>query len=814
MTSFHDRSTRPRRIPALARLGVTIGAAVALLVPTLAAAERYSRVLRYSLAPQVFGWANNPQQACDEIEKAFNVGNGATGNHQFLTRYYLSAPDLCTVDWHYDDQPGGGSSGYGIIASQECPAQSTWVPGTNDCVSNLDQTLAEASAPASCPAAELKVGNPILPLRGVKREVVPLGIAVGPVDLQFIYDNGPMLQQSGIGPAQLSAKVLGGALWRSSVHRGLVVQGGGLSVQVGRPTGEVSGFERIGGVMVSQTGSGDRLTVGPSSITFWDDGLQLMEVYDLAGVLTKVSSPSGSSATFTYSDATTLPTIAPVPGLLIAITDNNGRKVEFRYEGPGRLKTIVDTDGGQTGVLYDAILNLSGIAWSDGQTRRFDYSGTGFNWTLTGVIDESNSRYATFGYDSAGRAISTEHAGGVDRYAVTYAQAPVKLMTEQYDAGRDSFVRTLGWQAGTGIAVQRPNGVNVSDVGTAVVQGRPLMSTSSQPAGAGCAAATSSQTFDGKGNVVQRDDFNQHRSCYAYDASNRVTAQIEGLDTSANCASLLGGGALPTGARKVSSAWHPDWRLQTRVAQPLRLTTTVYNGQPDPSNGNALASCAPSGALLPDGKPIVVVCKRIEQATSDATGALGLAATPLAGVAARTTAWTYDAAGRVLTERDARNVTTLTAEYHVDTTADHTIGDLKSATNALQHPTLPVRYTRSGLPLEVLDANGVSTVYAYDARRRRTSVTTAGGTTTYEYWPTGLLKRTTQSDGSAVNYEYDAAHRLKAVIDTRGNRIDYTLDADGNRTQEIAKDPQGSLKRTMSRAFDALGRAQQTTGRE
>jgi len=30
----------------------------------------------------------------------------------------------------------------------------------------------------------------------------------------------------------------------------------------------------------------------------------------------------------------------------------------------------------------------------------------------------------------------------------------------------------------------------------------------------------------------------------------------------------------------------------------------------------------------------------------------------------------------------------------------------------------------------------------------------------------------------------------------------------------LAKDPQGALKRTMSRAFDALGRAQQTTGRE
>ena len=93
-------------------------------------------------------------------------------------------------------------------------------------------------------------------------------------------------------------------------------------------------------------------------------------------------------------------------------------------------------------------------------------------------------------------------------------------------------------------------------------------------------------------------------------------------------------------------------------------------------------------------------------------------------------------------------------------------------------------------------------------------MTTNGKATTYEYWPTGLLKKSSQPGGSSVNYEYDDAHRLVAVSDALGNRIDYTLDASGNRTKEEAKDPQGALKRTMSRAFDALGRAQQTTGRE
>ena len=221
-----------------------------LLSPALALAERYQRVVRYSLNPDAFGWASNPQEACDEIERAFNAGNGAGPgqNHQFLSRYYLAGPESCAVEYHYDNQPGEKSWSYPILASMQCPAQSTWVPGENDCISNLDETLAEAATPASCAAGDPGVGNPIYPLRGVKREVVPLGIAVGPVDLRFIYDNGPKLQQSGAQPPRLSKQVLGGALWRSTVHRGLVVQGGGRSVQVGRPTGEVSGVERGGGV--------------------------------------------------------------------------------------------------------------------------------------------------------------------------------------------------------------------------------------------------------------------------------------------------------------------------------------------------------------------------------------------------------------------------------------------------------------------------------------------------------------------------------------------------------------------------------------
>src|SRR5207237_52633 len=112
------------------------------------------------------------------------------------------------------------------------------------------------------------------------------------------------------------------------------------------------------------------------------------------------------------------------------------------------------------------------------------------------------------------------------------------------------------------------------------------------------------------------------RSCYLSDPTRNVeTTRVEGLANTVTCSSVTGSGAtLPSGSRKTSTQWHPDWRLRAKVAEPGKLTTYVYNGQPDPFNGNAIASCAPSTALLPDGKPIVVLCKQVEQATTDANG--------------------------------------------------------------------------------------------------------------------------------------------------------------------------------------------------
>ena len=177
-----------------------------------------------------------------------------------------------------------------------------------------------------------------------------------------------------------------------------------------------------------------------------------------------------------------------------------------------------------------------------------------------------------------------------------------------------------------------------------------------------------------------RTDFNNNKICYAYDLSrNLETKRVEGVTSSAVCSTALS--SPPTGARLISTQWHPDWRLETRIAEPKKLTTITYNGQG--------ATCAPSTVLV-DGKPPAVICTRTEQATTDETGAAGFAAT-VTGTA-RTWRYTYTTYGRVLTATDPNNRTTTTS-YHPDNDADlGKRGNVASITNAANHTTFLTDY--------------------------------------------------------------------------------------------------------------------------
>jgi YD repeat-containing protein len=760
-----------------------------------------------------------------------------------------SPPQDTTVPWggNWVDQQGntGPCTGSASVQWLGCPAGTVWVSSAGACKPYADKNDDKPDK-GTC------YGNPLFPLTGVKRQSQSLGVSIGRRSLSVTYDTrNKMHDVSGNLTWLASGLDSFGELWQSSLHKRIVFQGTGTAgsatsaaaVQRGDNVWET--FLGDGaGHYVSTVDPKRRIVSIGSGWGLLDGAGAVEETYDAGGVAQTMVDADGHKLTFAYSDASTPPSVAPVPGLLIGVSDQFGRTLAFTYEavagGNPRINTITSADAQLTRIGYDASGNLSSIGWPGApasQALTFAYGNGSYPWALTGVTGEDSRAFATYGYDADGRASSTEHAGSVDKFAVDYgtndSTKPKWQVTESYDSQAGVVWRTHDWSANpTPPVVTNPFGQSISLTST-FVGGMNLLSSQSQPAGSGCAASVSSRAYDANSNVVRLDDFNGTRTCYAYDTSrNLETFRLEGLPTSKACpADLSSYAPSPVDAahpeRKTGTLWHPDWALKVREAAPKKITTWVYNGQPDPI-ATGTASCAPAGAVLPDGKPIAVVCKRYEQSTDDASGARNFAPTTIVGT--RAWSYTYNLNGQVLSETAPKlsstdtlshttNYTYYTYTSFPDGATGHTVGDLKKVVDPLGYPTQFTLYDKAGRPLSSTDANGAVTTRAYWPRGWVHTVTVtpaAGGgaaqTTTYDYWPTGLLHVVTQPDGSTLTYAYDDAHRLTDVTDGAGNTVHYVLDNQGNRTSETVQDASGKLASAIARAYDNLNRLQTVTG--
>jgi YD repeat-containing protein len=649
-------------------------------------------------------------------------------------------------------ETGSCSTTNAILSGTTCTCKVGFLQADDNCSGGKNN---------ACSVAVPSIANPCNPASGNKfqREAVYRGTGVGALELTLSFNTDD--------PHAATF----GRRWRHSFDRKVVGEGTGFIVY--RGNGKAFLFTPSGGTWATDADTPDRLiqTVSPPGWEWHAADREEIETYDAAGRLLAIQARSGMAQTFVHSDGTSGPngglvldangeptaTVLP-PGLLIRASDHFGRSLTFGYDANSRVIKMTDPAVAVYRFGYDGAGNLRSITFPDMTVRTFHYNepantgGTHLPNALTGITDENELRFSTYQYNAQERVTLTEHAGNANRYTFSYGAGWTAVVDPYSTARTYSFSTLLNAFKNTAIG------------------GAPCPS---------CGAA--GQSFDVHGNVASRTDWNGNTTAYTYELSrNLEISRTEGLTSHAE--------ATPQ-TRTISTQWHPSFRLPTAVAEPLRITTNVYD-----SDGSA---CGARGAL----------CSRTVQATNDASGTQMFAAT--AAGTPRPWTYTYNANGSVLTvdgpRNDVADVTTYTY-YPNDDSDIGKRGNVASVTNALGQATSITAYNAHGQPLAIVDPNGLTTTMVYDARQRLTSRVVGNETTSYEYDNVGQLIKITLPDGSVLLYSYDAAHRLIGIQDSLGNRIAYTLDAMGNRTLEQVFDPAGALAQTRSRVYSDVNR--------
>lgn len=603
--------------------------------------------------------------------------------------------------------------------------------------------------------------------------------------LRRFYNSDASTSQSAIG-----------SHWRHSFDRSLRVIVYPGTVALLRPDGKQEFFTKSNGIWTASRDVTDTLVEmddgqgNPVGYSAFIAALHHTETYDANGLLQQVMDETGNGISLTYSTAQTSQQIAPLAGLLLTVTDMKGRQLSFAYDTNARVHQVTLPDGGTLIYTYDTAGNLASVQYPDTRVLQYAYnessltSGANLPNALTGVIDESGSRYESTTYDSTGRGTSSSFAGGsIGITSVVYSSNGTSTVT--YPLG------------------------NTMTMGYATANGLVRASSISQPCGPICGQPWKTRTYDANSNPTSYVDFNGNTTATTYNSAALLTQQIDAKGQATQ--------------RTTNFTWDITQRVPlTRTVLDSSGNTVAYDSWVYNNSGQATARCEADpnvpgslsyGCGSSGNAPAGVRQQRYTYCT-----AIDTTQCPLVGLL-------------LFVDGPRTDVSDITNySYYLATDESgcgtsggtcHRAGDLYQVTNALGQVTTLVAYDKNGRVVRQSDTNGVITDLTYSPRgwlltrttRANTNGTPSSGdaVTTIGYTPYGSVASITDADGVTVSYTYDAAHRLTDITDALGDRIHYTLDAAGNKTQEQTFDPSGTVRRALSRTYNTLGQLTKVT---
>ncbi|MDR6453877.1 RHS repeat-associated core domain-containing protein [Variovorax paradoxus] len=649
--------------------------------------------------------------------------------------------------------PCGGT----FLAKWVCPANSTSTPDGCKCAAGYQEDPAGASCVKASPEPQscgIDVGNPINPATAEKlQSEVDLDVG-GPGALTF-----ERTYRSSWGADPTRPAVGLGKAWTHNHTTKLEATPGSdpIAVSITSSEGYLRTFAKVTGSAIwTATNSGDLLVQLGNGTWTWrraDDDAVLAFTGD--GKLQTKTDRNGWVTIYTYNGAGQLSTIANAFGRALALT----------YNGAGQLNTVISSDSRVVGYLYDAAGRLSSVIYPDLQTRTYVYENASYSQALTGVLDETGARFASFAYDSLGRAITTEHSGGVDRYQVSYLSS-------------------------NGVTVIDPLGTS-RNVSYTTVKGKLAAAGSSLTSGSG-EPEVASRAQDSNGLITSETDFKGVVTTTSWDVARRLPTTVVRAAGTAE-------------ALTITTQWHPTFSLPALVTESGRTTAYTYDAL-----GNTLSKTVTDAAT--NKARLWQWTYNAQQLVATATEPNGAETSytynPQGNVLASTnalghvTSYTYDTANRVVSSTAPNGLVTSYTYDPRDRLLTQTVGG----------QTTTLTYKPYGTVETVSLPTGLVLTYSYDAAHRLVGWSNNRGESG-TYTLDGMGNRTAeQIKDSAGNVAWNAArtinniNRLSAQTEGPNQASSFGYDANG----ELITQTNG-LNQSTQYGLDGLRRVKAVT---
>ncbi|MCX2974794.1 RHS repeat protein [Halieaceae bacterium IMCC8485] len=257
-----------------------------------------------------------------------------------------------------------------------------------------------------------------------------------------------------------------------------------------------------------------------------------VEDYDASGRLTRVHQRSGISHDYIYEADE------------ILIEHSLGGAIRYQLDASGVINGFTDPLGQRYSYSYSSEGMLSSVSYP-GNTghKTYHYENNSYPKLLTGISDANGDRYASWTYDLAGRATSSEHYNGAEKTTFNYSNL------NGPGTSRTTVTNSLG--KSTTYYYIKINGVQR----VFQVEGHPSPN---------CVAANQQYQFDSRAFIRSQTDWNGNVTEYVRDSKGRELMRREAVDTAEE--------------REVHTEWHVDFNLPSLLTEPGRETHFNYDG--------------------------------------------------------------------------------------------------------------------------------------------------------------------------------------------------------------------------------------------